>query len=611
MGAKGKLLCSYPGPAIAVPAETVDDPLFRQELGSFLVQMNVDILDSTPITTKAHSTVKEVRDTAHPRYITQLLTEILRGMGEAADVVRIRKRIADDVLWKSALKPWRRSPMWLVIRVALQTSLYRDRGTHTEYKTFMAFMMAKMLHLALSQNFSSDLLFCMRAKMSRRLYKLGSGAPRFVSQFVHDVGNEVQTLLQHRWSKAQASQATSPFPEDLDIIGDTRLSLTNSKAYLSRILEGDLRGNTTNSFNPESVPRCLNTDDFHVFKNDDLWDAFESSSPYIALADFEVSVRDHFDLWIADNLHSSSAPSTTATCIDQYAKAALKAYASNPEDLSVMLLTIFHLWVGLDKVSVAQCPLLKDYTPEVPLELLEPLLLRRSSSFARVAAIVIYLRKRHLGANFGSVFDDDVHNRTFAVRYFDSSAEHQQLLRRIEADAKSQRLEKLEQLESLNEQHQDLTEQSRAILKHDRWFDRRSYEWRHDKRCHKCALIREADELDIKVHEWPLPEHSLKAKTVVFELRLPLVFDVWRSTTYKILCDICTTRQDHSEPAPSVVAEDYFGYQPYISDKPSRITLASTTKSFLDAHYRKVSIPSTESGVCVNNGLQFRYQMVV
>jgi hypothetical protein len=77
MGAKGKLLCSYPQPAIAVPAKTVNDPLFHEDLASFLVQMNVDILDSTPITTKAHLMVKEVRDMAHPRYITQLLTGIL------------------------------------------------------------------------------------------------------------------------------------------------------------------------------------------------------------------------------------------------------------------------------------------------------------------------------------------------------------------------------------------------------------------------------------------------------------------------------------------------------------------------------------------------------
>ncbi|KAJ8586503.1 hypothetical protein M405DRAFT_864515 [Rhizopogon salebrosus TDB-379] len=114
MGAKGKLICSYPGPAIAVPNMIVDDdPTFPPELANFLVHMDQDVLDAAATTIKAKSTVLEERDTAHPRYITELLTGILRGLGSIADVPRIRKRIGDDVLWDSAKLPWRRSPLWL------------------------------------------------------------------------------------------------------------------------------------------------------------------------------------------------------------------------------------------------------------------------------------------------------------------------------------------------------------------------------------------------------------------------------------------------------------------------------------------------------------------
>ena len=169
MAAKGKSVCSpTPGPAIAISLEDVDDPTFREELASFLVQMNVDVLDSAAKTTKAGSTVIEERDTPHPRYITQLLTDILRGMGQVAEVTRISKRIGDDVLWDHARKPWRRSPLWLVIRVALQTTLHRESSGHNEYKTFMVFLMAKILGEVLNEGFSSDLVFYMRAKMSRK-----------------------------------------------------------------------------------------------------------------------------------------------------------------------------------------------------------------------------------------------------------------------------------------------------------------------------------------------------------------------------------------------------------------------------------------------------------
>ncbi|KAH9169117.1 hypothetical protein EDB89DRAFT_1908866 [Lactarius sanguifluus] len=126
LSTNGKLLCSYPGPAIQISSDIFSKKCFLRELASFLIQMDVDILDSAATTVKAGSTVREVRESAHPRYISELLVGILRGFGQPASVNRITKRIGDEVLLKDAYKPWRRSPLWLVIRVALQTSLDYD-----------------------------------------------------------------------------------------------------------------------------------------------------------------------------------------------------------------------------------------------------------------------------------------------------------------------------------------------------------------------------------------------------------------------------------------------------------------------------------------------------
>ncbi|KAG1719850.1 hypothetical protein EDB19DRAFT_1967474, partial [Suillus lakei] len=138
--------------------------------------------DAAATRTKAKSTVLEERDTTHPRYITELLTGILRGLGSIADVPRIRKRIGDDVLWDSAKLPWRRSSFWLVIRVALQTTLERSALGRTTYKLFMLFFMAKLTTLA--HDLSNDILHFMLAKIARRLFKRGSSASPESSQVV-------------------------------------------------------------------------------------------------------------------------------------------------------------------------------------------------------------------------------------------------------------------------------------------------------------------------------------------------------------------------------------------------------------------------------------------
>ena len=105
-----------------------------------------------PIIVKVRSTVAETRDTVHPRLVTEMLTGMLRALGQPHDVPRIYKHTRDDVLWNGALNPRRRCPFWLFLRVALQTSLMRTdefEEPHVQYKSFMLFFMAHDLNSAL------------------------------------------------------------------------------------------------------------------------------------------------------------------------------------------------------------------------------------------------------------------------------------------------------------------------------------------------------------------------------------------------------------------------------------------------------------------------------
>jgi hypothetical protein len=234
---------------------------------------------------------------------------------------------------------------------------------------------------------------------------------------------------------------------------------------------------------------------------------------------------------------------------------------------------------------------------------LEPLLLHRSKSLERLQSIELYIRERHDCALLGSVFDD-VGRNSFAVRYFDSSEEHRSLLLQIKQDAEKQRQAKIEELNSLNDRRRALENQA-ASLEHEDWTNNQGRKV-HSRKCSKCSLTKQAKRLKIDVYEWPLPQNSLEAKTVVFELSLPLAFSIWRATTYKILRDICNMQPLSQE----IVQSELWGYKAlkaYQSNQASRITLASTTKSFLVSHYRQCDIPAETDSVCVNNGLHWRF----
>ncbi|KAL6306962.1 hypothetical protein BKA93DRAFT_878262 [Sparassis latifolia] len=608
MKATGKLLCSYPGPAIAVPKDTVEDVHFVKELSSFLAQMSVDELDSAATTRKAGSTVVEKRDSASPGYITQLLTGILRGVGRPADVNRISKRINDDVLWKDAYLPWRRSPLWLVIRVALQTSLGRANAL-SEYKSFMVFFMSRLLRLTVREQFASDRLYCFRAKLSRRLYKLGSSAPLFISQEVKEAVDETESHLQQRWRKIQEQQAVSPpwSPSTLDLQTDTHLTLSNSRDYISKCLTITNTASAACSFEPSHTRRLRDTHccDFRTFDEGALPTAFAANGDiHVALADFETLVQDRVDNWVAECLHEEWASIKLAKCIEHYSQAAQGAYDGNPEDQSIMLLTIFELWVALDKLAVTQCQLLRRYSPEIPQSLFHSLVLHKTVSLQHLSRIETYLESRHEHADSGSIFCDEVNSTSFAVRFYETSSELQALKERIVAEANCKRDSKRAELEERNDAHHNLMIEANS-LEHE--CDHLRGNKAKRKRCRKCRLTWKARTMTIVPHEWPLPKVVLEVQATVFELQCPIPFRTWRSTTYEILNDVCQDRH-RSKASPPMVLKDYGGLKKYLKSQAvmSWFSVASSTKSFIQAHYGTISIPATEASVFVNNGLTYR-----
>jgi hypothetical protein len=151
MTTKGRLRRCFPGPVVAVGQDRLIDPSFREALAQLLAELDANTPEEAwPVVVKAHSQTPEIRNSLHPKFITEMLTAILRGIGQPVDAARIHKRTRDDVLWNKVLKPWRRSPLWLLLRVAIQTSLRTEADDrHKRYKSFMIFFMTHVLQQSL------------------------------------------------------------------------------------------------------------------------------------------------------------------------------------------------------------------------------------------------------------------------------------------------------------------------------------------------------------------------------------------------------------------------------------------------------------------------------
>ncbi|KAK7434635.1 hypothetical protein VKT23_020101 [Stygiomarasmius scandens] len=620
--AQGKLSCSYPGPAIAVPVHHFENPLFVHELASFLVQMNSDGLDSMAMTKKAGVAVVEERETPSPRYITTLLTGIMRGIGSPADVFRIRKRISDEVLWKDARLPWRRSMVWLVIRVAMQLHL----SDTSHYKRFMVFSMSQILLDGVKAGLDSDTLHSMLVKIGTRASKLGPSIPDVLLNKVTQAVETANDLLQSRWNKAIEEDAQC-YPWDPEILlaleeKDCLLSLPNSRQYIHDVMNRNKPTMSLSTFTPDAPPRLLqNIQDFRncfsPYIHDDLFEFMDKPSDMqkaladdqiIALADLEESIQNNLHNWINERLMEPTTAIILFNILKKYLAAAKDSYHFQ-EDNSIMILTLFEVWIALDTIAVSTHPLLSSYSPEIPLALFEPLLLRRRSDIDRLIKIHQYISSRHDRASRGTVFTDVNKPNSFAVRFFDSSPELQSLKSKIEEDAHLTREKRRKEYLNKRQEYRDKKAEAEALKCSSSGDGTRKHAKSERRDCPKCILKKAMQKLEIQIHEWPLPRDANAAKAVVFELNCPQTFAIWRDATSILLGDLC--KLDRGQPADPAVTLDKYTVLSKLNitrGVESRISIASTTKSFLNSHYNKIKLSKAQSedNVLVDNALSYK-----
>ncbi|CAE6381212.1 unnamed protein product [Rhizoctonia solani] len=273
-----------------------------------------------------------------------------------------------------------------------------------------------------------------------------------------------------------------------------------------------------------------------------------------------------------------------------------------------MILTLMRIWMAIDELATKGCTLLRRYSPEFPVDILDPLLLRTAQHIEQARIIQQYIRKRHAGAisSNPSIFSDPVEEACFGVQYFRSSPRHRAIKLEIEERAEEEKKRKYQELEKQNAEYnrlnKDIRDMSCSYNYSDGWK-------RHDRQCSRCIKQRQRDNLTIQPHEWPLSRDQLEAELVVFELDHPQSFAIWRDITYEILVDLAT-------PSPRSECEQYTTLEEYsplstwlkAASPTPRITIASATKSFMQTHYSNtLSLPKDKSEVCLNNALQFRW----
>ncbi|TEA15057.1 hypothetical protein C8034_v002771 [Colletotrichum sidae] len=579
--------------------------------------------ETKPKVKKAGQLQDENRDTTHPKMVTELLNAFLTAVGQPAACDRIWKNTREEVLWRQARLPWRRSPTWMLIRVVLQLTFIRSAESSQcgvkLYKTFMIFLMASVLGQGLDNDLDSDVLYSMVAKLSRRMLKIGSESPNIALDFVRDKMRRANNTLRERWATFQKMtlvDLTKDFSrlKTIDFSQDAVISLPGLDSFLDSI------GNRQNENNSRVFSPSWTLTKYGGLSSPTSVDSSDKDHLQLHIVAFESWVEMHLERWMSSQLDENhlTTCSQLRQLIESYHVTAGNAYSGNPESTSIMLLTIMELWVACDKAAVHAHPLLADYDPGVPRGLFQNLLLQSRRQMERLLRIEQYLMDRssecnsllpafHIYKSFGA-------SDTFAVRYFERSRRHQALLLLIEDEATEQREAKRCELTRLRDEYKDLMRRVRdSVCTYVNVLDRDngSYYQTHDTRCTRCRNQREAESLQIYVHEWPLPENPLHKMSVVFELELPKTFGYWREACFYVLHNVLKMQHANTErPQSQYPLHNYDALRPYYKARVAsqQVGLLSETKPNVVVHRNPVLVASaSEKTVLLNNGLRFMY----
>ncbi|KAH6230109.1 hypothetical protein HBI42_037710 [Parastagonospora nodorum] len=615
---KGRLKRKFPRLASKISLSVMQNANFQRSIASALAKMSLVPAPGFEPSNRANTT--------DPRLVTDYLMAVLAALGEPTEVTHILKHTRDEVLARQANLPWRRSPLWLLVRVTLQLIFSRERQSQTNphelYKAFGLLLLSRILALT-KGNFDSvgsDSARALVAKTIRRMHKStdmgksGSLNPDWQLQVRTNLAN-VHKLMGAIWHEAVVSpKANIDTTALLDLHPEEDIDTVFSR------LDDFLRTAASASANP-TICDFTSTFEYPTYPSQKVPATFSASGDdrIYQLIAVESWVEQHLKAWV--ELHSGNLSSCgeLSRLMQFYHSAASTVYVGDPTSMSIMYLTLCAIWVQCDTLACREYPLLEKYDPEIQLDELQCLSLPLRSQMERLHEVELYVQSRRKAAtrDHPSIFRDFGEPLSFAVKYFDSDQgiSLRELLAEVERVTGEKVLKKCNELADLKRQYCELIEQyNSSECEYETIMadsEEQVPEMRHSYVCSRCTLKSQAAAMDISIYEKPLSSIPTVAKATIFELKAPESFTDWRDATQHLIYNVLELRDDSPrKPARTYGLDKHKDLLEMLPDRHStrRIVIVSSAKSSASKQVPLRAIMNLEdTDVCLENELRYAY----
>ena len=606
----GALRMTFPGSSYAVALSDFQHPSFQSNLAQVVsLACHERLPRFLARTHKANASVIEPRDTTNPELITTWLATLLEANGRVFTVSPITKRVKDDICWNEGAKtPWRRLPLYLALRVGLRRSfhlLFGDKEGTYHYKLLLTKVLSNLLR-DLAGKASWEMLGFVRAKVCRRMAKLeGTCSDGRVPQAFNEIlrnssptiWNQVSAMsstLETAWSSfKQHSQRLiyplhSPFAPGSALFQD----MPSSRHRLLHLVH---------LFNRESsmfIPQPPGFDEKQSMTT--RYDSY--AGVYSIMAQDEKRLQALAAMPVSEFKSKCRASCCEiSTEIFKYAKKVQDVYHCYVDLLSNALLNLMDLWTTLDQCALRAFPLLRDFKPVFPVDILDILRVVSWKNMRRIHRIQSHIESRHASATSNFTIFQDPTKGCFAERFFDTSDNMQAKFQDIEIEAACHRERKVEELATMMDKRREMEAEylmKSCVATTDDNFTHRQFHNRN--KCPRCRLQNQLKHQKISVYEHPLPQDISQAKAAVFELCIPEAFALYRDANWSIVKHFGLRQDLPSETSPGTILSNYPPLEMHWKTMDNyTVGLASMKKSFMLSHWKETYLPAEIDQVCL------------
>ncbi|VUC34643.1 unnamed protein product [Clonostachys rosea] len=454
------LTCEFPHRAAAISLRDFTNESFLQTLSDFLEQANAESFDKFAArASKAGRSIVETRDCPSSALVTEMLMSLLKGIGSPIEVQTFQKRVRDDVVLGTSEIPWRRSPYWLFLRIAVRrilSNLFND-GVDGIGRIYFKFAMCIVLAQLLKECIGSlapEKTLMLQAKLCRRLAKLeterldASGTLRSAfdtlfaatTPMLQDTISDAKQRVSNSWDqyKKKITRQIPKLPRSAPKEA-LRLDLPNSGDALSQLLA-----------QKPSAPQHDGKSKIPSFNAGTISQVNQLASRYAKLVDYEAEIGRHL---------KTSWKDARLRCIEMsqklldYRMVSGDSYRADALLMSRYLLRLFELWVAMDRAATTACPLLKKYHPTFIPAALDVLCSLTMKEMGRLRNVQEYLVERiaNHDPEYGSIFDSPNRRSAFPLKFVHGTMDGKPMValgQRIDAASNRARRDKSLELES-------------------------------------------------------------------------------------------------------------------------------------------------------------------